>query len=104
MHVMSRPRTFRPRNIPCPLKCGKYFANATGVGSHLHTHRRQGHQNRPPPLRPPTPPIDHHDDWDAQSDNSNASDGENRQDPLREEEVRAAFEDIVFHPTINGEF
>lgn len=121
-----RPRVFQPRSLPCPLGCGKFFVNETGVKCHLHTHRCQLRSQSPQrarsPLRrarsplgsvpsPDPPQFDSEHEFDV--DGSNAGNGRESEPPTQPasprpgnaaQQAREPLEHVAYHPTINGEF
>ncbi|CAK5272542.1 unnamed protein product [Mycena citricolor] len=47
---MLKARTFKPRNLPCPIPgCGKFFLNKSGVSNHVNAKHPQFHPRTPSP-------------------------------------------------------
>ncbi|KAM6502974.1 hypothetical protein JOM56_002951 [Amanita muscaria] len=92
------PRTFKPRNIPCPVKgCTRYSSNKGGITNHLRAKAPDTQQGIPDELD---------DDEDEDNDDDPFIDPPNydfADDPSQYQHRRKdTDEDIHYHPTING--
>ena len=107
---------FKPRSLPCPRNCGKFFINVRGVKSHMHVHYREdrlrNHHGRadfrahsPSPMRSPSPQDlwdngfnDYEDDYMKTTPPTSRSNS-----PDHSGQRRVEPEEIKMHEKINGE-
>lgn len=91
--LTDMPRTFRPRNIPCPIEgCGLFFTNQSGVKNHLRIHRQiQPTATIQPRAHTPSADISIHG-------------SPPRLSPRSPSPPSSTKEDIRFHPLINGKY
>ncbi|KIL58389.1 hypothetical protein M378DRAFT_86568 [Amanita muscaria Koide BX008] len=102
------PRSFKPRNIPCPLKdCNKYFTNRGGLTNHLRLHqdayeaqesRERLLQHRNQGANQAADFVDHFYDLDDPFDDQEGIHDE----PVHENHQEPCREKVTWHPMLNG--
>lgn len=122
--VTHMPRTFKPRNIPCPVKgCTQYSSNKGGITNHLRIHAAELRTIRCNEQQAKAPDsqqgIPHELDDDNDNDNDDNMDNDDApfidppnydfaDDPSIPSQYqhprKDTDEDIHYHPTINGAY
>jgi hypothetical protein len=96
--VTIMPRSFRPRNIPCPVNgCNLFFTNRSGLRNHARVHR--------PFRRPAVPPAPASDLPSILPHDSKPPSGHNFVPPLTPpppDDPHISEETVYIHPLING--
>ncbi|KAF8323650.1 hypothetical protein F5887DRAFT_1207891 [Amanita rubescens] len=102
--------------LPCPLGCGKFFVNETGVKCHLHTHRRQLRSQSPQRARSPcrrarsplgSVPSPDPPQFDSEHEFDDSEPPTRPPSPRpgnAAQQPRKPLERVTYHPTIDGDF